>query len=255
MRKITSYRDSHTEEGKGAVYDEHYRTEAWRKILWNQEQLVLSSFLDAYFKNRTVDLLDFACGTGRIPSFLENRVETSTAVDVSKTMLDEAKRKLKRTRIILADLTKNNVLEGRKFNLITAFRFFLNAEPGLRTEALQMLVSLLSKDGYIVFNNHKNRTSPLVWPKYFYHNRIRKRKVQFMSYSEIKELAREAGIEIVRIYPVGLLSLPRVKPPEKLSRNIDNMAMKFRLSGIFSESPVVVCRRCQEIRNNRYIRR
>ena len=255
MRKVTSYRDSHTEEGKGTAYDEHYRTESWRKILWNQEQLVLSSILDIYFKNHVINLLDFACGTGRITSFLENRVETSTAVDVSKTMLDEAKKKLKRTKIIQADLTKNNVLEDRKFNLITAFRFFLNAEPGLRTETLQMLVSLLSKDGYIVFNNHRNKTSPLVWPKYFYHNNIRKRNVQFMSYSEIKEMTGQAGIEIIRIYPVGLLSLPRIKLPEKLSRNIDNMAMKFRFSGIFSESPVVVCRHCQDIRNNKYIRR
>ena len=76
-----------------------------------------------------------------------------------------------------------------------------------------------------------------------------------MSHSEIKELTREAGIEIIRIYPVGLLSLPRVKPPKKLSCNIDNMAMKFRFSGIYSESPVIVCRRRLEISNNRYIRR
>ena len=255
MRKVTSYRDSHTEEGKGAAYDEHYRTEVWRKILWNQEQLVLSSFLDTYFRNRTINLLDFACGTGRITSILENRVETSTAVDVSKTMLDEAKKKLKRTKIIQADLTKNNVLEGRKFNLITAFRFFLNAEPGLRTEALQVLVSLLSKDGYIVFNNHKNKTSPLVWPKYFYHNKIRKSNVQVMSHFEIKELARQAGIEIIRVYPVGLLSLPRIKPPEKLSRYVDKMAMKFRFSGILSESPVLVCCHRQETHNNRATKR
>jgi predicted TPR repeat methyltransferase len=255
MRKVTSYRDSHTKEDKGAAYDEHYRTEVWRKILWNQEQIVLSSFLDTYFRNRTINLLDFACGTGRITGFLENRVETSTAVDVSKTMLDEAKKKLKRTKIIQADLTKNNVLEGRKFNLITAFRFFLNAESGLRTEVLQMLVSLLSKDGYIVFNNHKNKTSPLVWPKYFYHNKIRKSRIQFMSHSEIKELASQAGIEIIRVYPVGLLSLPRIKPPEKLSRYVDKMAIKFRLSGIFSESPVVVCRHSREIHNSSDFRR
>lgn len=253
--KVTSYRDSHTEDGKGAIYDEHFITERWRKILWHQEQYVLSSFLEMYFKNRTVNLLDFACGTGRIAGFLENRVETSTAVDVSKAMLDEAQKKLNRTKIIQADLTKNNVLEGHKFNLITAFRFFLNSEPELRTEALLTLASLLSKDGYIVFNNHKNSTSPLIWPKYFYYNKIRKRKAHYMSYSEIKKLTRKACIEIIRIYPVGLLSLPRIKPPEKLSRKIDNMAMKFAFSGILSESPVIVCRHYQETHNKRDIRR
>jgi len=255
MKKVRSYRDSHTGEGKGAVYDEHYTTMPRRKIFWDQEQRVLSSFLDTYLKNRTVNLLDFACGTGRITSFLENRVATSTAVDVSSPMLDEARKKLKRTKIIQADLTKNNVLKGRKFNLITAFRFFLNAELELRTEALQVLVSLLSKDGYIVFNNHKNRTSPLVWSKYFYHSKIRRSNVQFMSIHEIKKLTREADLEIIRIYPVGLLSLPKVKPPGKLSHSIDSMAMKFRLSGILSESPIVVCRRRQEIHKNRLYRK
>jgi ubiquinone/menaquinone biosynthesis C-methylase UbiE len=39
-------------------------------------------------------LLDFACGTGWITSFFENCVETSIAVDVSKTVLDEAGKRL-----------------------------------------------------------------------------------------------------------------------------------------------------------------
>lgn len=245
MKTAESYRDSHVQPGKGAVYDQHYATLPWRKYLWSQEQRVLTSILDRYFKDRVVSLLDFACGTGRIASFLENRVETSTGVDVSGAMLDEARKKLRRTALIQADLTKNNILNGQTFNLITAFRFFLNAEPELRLEAMQTLVSLLARDGYVVFNNHNNRTSPLVWLKYGYHARIRGRGTNSMSIHEIRGLARKVGLKIVQIYPVGLLCLPRIRLPARLNHRIDNMALRFRYSGVLSESPIVVCRHCQ----------
>jgi SAM-dependent methyltransferase len=243
METEISYRDSHTKQGKGAAYDENYATLPWRRYLWNQEQLVLNSFLDTYFNGRKIRLLDFACGTGRITSFFENRVDTSTAVDVSKTMLDEAKKKLKRTELIQADLTRNNVLSGRKYNLITAFRFFLNAEKELRIEAMKTLVSLLTEDGYILFNNHQNSSSPLIWPRYIFHNKVMKKNINFMSICEVRDLAGKAGLKIVRIYPVGLLSLPKFKLPEKLNHKIDNLAMKFAFSGVFSESPIIVCSR------------
>ena len=71
-------------------------------------------------------------------------------------MLEEAQRKLKRTEIIQADITKEDIFAGREFNLITAFRFFLNAEENLRKDALNTITSLLSEDGYFVFNNHRN---------------------------------------------------------------------------------------------------
>lgn len=238
-----TYRNSHTHEGKGLLYDEHYATLPERKYLWSQEQFVLESFIDTYFNHRKINLLDFACGTGRITSFFESRVETSTAVDVSETMLNEAKKKLSRTELIQADITRDNILSGRKFNLITAFRFFLNAEPELRIEAMRSMVSLLADDGYILFNNHKNRSSPLVWPRYFLCNKIRKKNMNFMSINEVRDLAEKTGLKIVRIYPVDFLSLSKVKYLKGMNHKIDNMAMKFKLSGIFSESPIVVCSR------------
>jgi len=241
MTTELSYRDSHTKPGKGAEYDEHYATLSWRKYLWSQEQYVLDHFLDNYMGGQEIKLLDFACGTGRIAGFLESRVGASAAVDVSRSMLDEAQKKLQRTELIEADLTRNNILAGRTFNLITAFRFFLNAEPALRLEALSVMVSLLSEDGYLVFNNHRNKTSPLIWSRYFL-SKVRKTNLRFMSISETRELARNVGLEIIRIYPVGLLPFPKVKLPDKYNHWVDRTAMRLRFSGIYSESPVVVCR-------------
>ena len=242
MKDFKSYRNSHTTDGKGLSYDDHYATIPWRRVLWDQEQRVLNSFIETYFKNGNINLLDFACGTGRITSFLEAHVRSSTGVDVSSTMLGEAKKKLKKTELIELDLTQDNILRNRKFNLITAFRFFLNAEPELRKEVMQLLASLLDRDGCLVFNNHRNRTSPLIWLRYIHRHKIKRENVNFMTISETRKLAKEAGLEIIRIYPVGLLPLPLVKPPKELSHYIDDLAMKFTFAGIFSESPIIVCR-------------
>lgn len=168
MRAATkiSYRESHKYAAKGAEYERHCETQAWERFLWSRERKILLGILQKYFAGRDVHLLDFACGTGRITSLLENRVKTSTGVDVSGSMLAIAREKLKRTEIIEADITTENILKPRKFNLITVFRFFLNAEPELRSAAIGRLVELLAEDGRLVFNNHHSLGSP--WIKLLY---------------------------------------------------------------------------------------
>jgi predicted TPR repeat methyltransferase len=233
-----SYTDSHKKPGRGDSYDEHFVTLRWRRFLWSREQLALTNFVDEFFKDRDIHLLDFACGTGRIVRFLENRVVTAVGVDVSESMLVKAKRKLTRTELIQADITKDNVLKGRKFNLITAFRFFLNAEPELRIAALNTLVPLLDGEGYFVFNNHRNQDSPLVRFKY---NRRRKKR-NFMSMEEMRDMIRQVGLEIIKIYPVGFLPLRKITLPGILNTVIDNIAVKFDCLQNFSESPIAVCK-------------
>jgi len=169
MKKEYSYRDSHEYSSKGAEYEAYYETQPWQRFFWSREKEIILRILKKYFAGREIHLLDFACGTGRIASFLEDRVKTSTGVDVSSSMLTVARDKLKRTEIIETDITVDNVLEGRKFNLITAFRFFLNAEPPLHLAALKALAGLLSDDGYFVFNNHHNYGSPWIKLQYMRH--------------------------------------------------------------------------------------
>lgn len=242
MAKI-SYTDSHKYEGKGAEYEQFHQT-AWQRFLWSREQEILLGILGKYFADRDVHLLDFACGTGRISTFLENRVKTSTGVDVSDSMLAIAREKLKRTQIIEADITAQNILKPGKFNLITAFRFFLNAEPELRTAVLRALVEVLDEDGCLVFNNHRNWNCP--WTKLVnaYH-RWKKPKEMFnvMSIREMEKLVREAGLEIIELYPVGFFHPPRVPISIRLNRAIDNVISRFTLLNRFSESPIAVCRR------------
>ena len=241
---MISYRDSHKHIGKGAEYEAHYQTQAWDRFLWSREQEILLKILNKYFANRDVHLLDFACGTGRIASLLENRVTTSTGVDVSESMLSIAGEKLERTEIIRADITKENIFKNRKFNLITAFRFFLNAEPELRLAAIKALAELLAEDGILVFNNHHNTGSPWIRLLNLY-RRYNNSQSTFnvMSINQMQQLVETAELEIIEIYPTGFFHPPKLPVSSRFNHVIDNTAGKFKCLNRFSENPIAVCRR------------
>ncbi len=238
------YEHSHKDPGKGVAYDSHYETVSWSRFLWERERRILDAFLREYFNGHEIRLLDFACGTGRLTSFLEDRVFSAVGVDVSPAMLEVARDKLKRTELIEANLTEKDVLEGREFDLITAFRFFLNAEPELREATMAVLASHLAKDGYLVINNHRNLSSPLVVAWLFYH-RLTRGTCNFMSMAEMKRLVEGAGLIIVRVYPVGVCSVPRLTLPDRWNHKLDDFVLRRRYLSFFSESPIVICRRVQ----------
>jgi predicted TPR repeat methyltransferase len=242
MAEEYTYRDSHKYAQKGAEYEACYETQAWQRFLWSREQKIISRILEKYYVDKDIDLLDFACGTGRITSLLENRVRTSTGVDVSSSMLAIARKKLQRTEIIEGDITIENVLQAREFNLITAFRFFLNAEPELRIAAINTLAGLLAEDGYLVFNNHRNFGSP--WIKWSYMRRHQKNSqgtYNVMTIAEMKALVENVGLEIIEIYPIGFLHPPGIQVPQTFVDAIENMSCKLRCLARFSESPIAVC--------------
>ena len=199
MADAGSYRESHTDTGRGRRYDRFYATDPWVKFLWFREQQVLEDILHTYFAGGEVNLLDFACGTGRIAGFLESRVATAVGVDISEPMLEAARQNLKRTELISADHTRDPVLQGRRFNLITAFRFFTNAEPELRREALKGLVPLLAEDGCLVFNNHRNRSSPTMVLGHAVQTRPAGPHIRVMSIAEMRNLVAPFGLEMVKV--------------------------------------------------------
>jgi ubiquinone/menaquinone biosynthesis C-methylase UbiE len=243
MAKV-SYTESHKYETKGAEYEAYYRNKAWQRFLWSREQEIILRILEKYYAGKDVHLLDFACGTGRITEFLENRVKTSTGVDVSGSMLAIAREKLKQTEIIEADITAENVLKPRKFNLITAFRFFLNSEPELRSATIKAIAELLDDDGYLVFNNHQNSGSPWLRLRYAHYRKKNPEGIyNVMSIGQMKKLVEEAGLEIVEIYPAGFFNPPKVPVSFHLNRAIDWAAGKFKFLNRFSENLIAVSRR------------
>jgi ubiquinone/menaquinone biosynthesis C-methylase UbiE len=244
--KVTkiSYRESHRYKEKGAEYEAYYQNKAWQRFLWSREQEILIKILEKYFAGKDIHLLDFACGTGRITEFLEGRVNTSTGVDVSGSMLAVARKKLKKTEIIEADITTENIIKPRKFNLITAFRFFLNAEPELRSAAIKAIAELLDDDGYLVFNNHQNSDSPWVRLRNAHYQKKNPEGIyNVMSIEQMKNLIEEAGLEIIEIYPAGFFHPPKIPISFRLSHAIDWAAGNFRFMNKLSENLIAVCQR------------
>lgn len=196
----TDYRQSHLQKNKGQTYHSQFSNNPHRSLIWEMEQNVLSSIRCHYYANRKISHLDFACGTGRILGHFEKDASVSVGVDVSASMLEVVRKSLPQSEIIEADITKDNVLGDRKFNLITAFRFFPNAQDSLRQEAMAQLVKHLADDGFVVFNNHKNHTSTT----YRLARMLRRGGDVGMKMTEVKELLSESGLKIEKIYHIGV---------------------------------------------------
>ncbi len=197
----SSYRQSHMT--KGACYQARFSQNPRRRLIWAIEQRILDTILDSFLSDCTVDYLDFACGTARILAHLEKRVTSSTGVDRSPEMLKIAKTRAVCSQLFQADITRETALDNAQFDLISAFRFFPNAEPQLRQEVMQELVGHLRSDGLLVFNNHRSTT--------FARNRLARlvtrgvKGNQGMSPQEVRELVEQAGLKIVAIYHTGIV--------------------------------------------------
>jgi predicted TPR repeat methyltransferase len=192
---------------KGSSYDKTFSLIPFRAFLWQMERDFLDSILKRHFTGREIRHLDFACGTGRVVGYLEDRVEASVGLDISESMLSVARENVKASELIEGDITMADPLTGRLFNLITAFRFFPNAEPALRAQVLEGLKEHLEPDGLIVFNNHRNFSSTLYRFLRFYHlirHFVRSPRVG-MSQGEVDALLASTGFEIVEVHHVGVL--------------------------------------------------
>ncbi len=239
----TGYRQSH--QGCGLDYHDRFSGNPRRRMMWRIEQQVLDNVLATVRDQSTgeIDYLDFACGTGRVLGFVSPHTDTAVGVDVSDSMLEVAATNATDAELISTDITRDtSPLQGRTFDLITAFRFFPNAEPELRSEAIAALAGCLKPGGRLVFNNHRCLSS------------LRHRLVRLltfgrkgrtgMSRTEVLELVTAAGLEIEQIKHAGvvpeyewLLLRPRV-----VVESLERMATRLPLAGI-AENLVYVCRR------------
>lgn len=240
------YRDSHQDPGKGQSYHRQFTNNPYRSLIWEIEQKVLSRIVQKNLRDRDVRHLDFACGTGRILEYLQNDVDTSVGVDVSESMLNVARKRLTNCEIINADISKSDALNGRKFELVTAFRFFPNAQDDLRTDVLRRIVSHLSDDGVLVFNNHKNYTSTV-----FSLGRLIGRKdLHAMKSDEVEDLVNFAGLEIVDAYHIGAIPATDryLFVPIWLLRPAENFFSRFKIFEKLSFNIIYVCKRRLQIK-------
>lgn len=170
--------------------------------IWEREQRLLDRIVQEHVPHRQ-SYLDFACGTGRVLACVEPRFETSVGLDISPTMLAVARQRVRTAALVEGDATiDHGVLAGRRFDFISAFRFFLNAQPSLRDAAMDFLAGALRDcDSRLLFNVHGNRysTRAVVAAK----AKFTREQFSSMSRREAIELAARHGLEVVEWYGIG----------------------------------------------------
>lgn len=149
---MSDYRLSHQQPNRGLIYDCRFNQNRTRFYWRNFEEPFLENLFRKLAEKNSGEVLDFACGTGRISKILNKYFDDITGIDVSEEMLKEAIRVLPGAKFVCADITRAHI--SKKFKIIVAFRFFLNAQQELREEVCEKLSDMLEPGGILVANNH-----------------------------------------------------------------------------------------------------
>jgi len=245
MSDPESYRSSHLNRGND--YHAEFSANPRRALMWGMEQQVLRGLVGRDLRPAVFRHLDFACGTGRIIGLLKPITAESVGVDLSPGMLEVARTQAPGARFVQADITSDDVLGEETFDLVTAFRFFPNAEATLRDAAMSALVRHVALDGFVVFNNHchtggLNRRLVRV---------VKGSRLQLndMSRRECEELIGRHGLEIQEVHHMGILPdyETRLLRPRVLVDVIERAGRHLPLASI-AENLIFVCRRAQSTR-------
>ena len=247
--KGMDYRQSHKAPEKGKRYHELFQNKNFTRIVWEWEQDQLDSiFTERFDQQDKIKYLDFACGTGRIIRFFENKgnINSAVGVDVSISMIEEAKKHTK-SKIIVADITREKIFPDNNFDFITAFRFFLNAQESLKQEAMSALAQLLCENGILVFNIHMQEGSlyDIVAKVYNYFKR-QKPTYNTVKLADIYKLTEINKLEIKTIYHFGLIPLRYEKNISTLYnvlKYIEGMFSKISFLQPVSRNLIIVCKK------------
>ena len=205
-KPVKGFRSSHASDGYGntyvKVYESGYYKDQWRYI----EKPILQDILQQLREKGFNSCLDFACGTGRITEVEASYFDTCYGVDVSESMLDQARQRASKSVYIKQDLTRE--LLNRKFSVVTAFRFFLNAEHDLRQEALNAIAKMLEDDGCLVANIHANSSSILGYAYRLRNWLTKSKKANTLGRAEFIKYLANAGFSVEKIYMYSYL--PRI---------------------------------------------
>jgi SAM-dependent methyltransferase len=221
-----------------------YSPESYSSDIWQLQIPVLLKIIRTFKLSRgPIKLLDFACGTGRILSLVENEVFQSDGIDVSAFMTDLARAKCEKSNFFVGNLIEQPDMLSKDYDVITCFRFLLNTEAANRIAVLKVLRErLAAKNGILIVNIHGHsrsfRSLALLYRR-LVHN---EQHVQ-MSRKEIKSLFYDSGLRIVEEYGFGILPPLLYKTPlRKPAKWIDNFCHKFSFLRMFSIDLLYVCK-------------
>lgn len=159
MTTEESYRDSHKDSIVSTNYDSFFSSRM-DSILWDNfiKELLLKELISEKDKGAT-NFLDFATGTGRVLKVGNKVFDKISAIDISKNMLIEAKKRVPNAKFYCLDVTRECDDSIGEFDCVTLFRFLKNAEHDLRVAVLEWLFEHMPSNGLLIVNNHGNTFS------------------------------------------------------------------------------------------------
>jgi SAM-dependent methyltransferase len=223
-----SYRESHRGAEKARAYDEDlWDLGAAKGLEWLVEQRLLADVVATVGDGKLRSAADFACGTGRILEFLSGHLPSPTGIDVSPEMLKLARCRCPQATLLRGDVAVEPGLAPGPFDLITAFRFFLNAEPALRSQVLTWMRRSLRPGGAVAANFHLNPAS--LRGRYLCLRTTRATRPSMMSIKAACQLFEANGFTIDRL--LGYSFLPYRRDGRTLFAPSVRRAVETRLAG------------------------
>ena len=197
---LVGYRMTHQDANHARYYDRDFWSSSSAKGLnWEIEQRILDRVFEQHLRPPPRRAVDFACGTGRVLQYLAARVNETIGIDVSAEMLALARPRCSSSRLVHHDVTVTPLRDlPHPIDLVTAFRFFLNAEPRLRGDGLAWMRSVLRPNGVLVANFHLNPAS--LRGRYLRMRWAGQQRVPMLAPREVDEMFAAAGFDVLARY-------------------------------------------------------
>jgi SAM-dependent methyltransferase len=207
----TRYAERFQPPDNAAAYDAaEYGADSYSSAVWRWQRPVVEKIVAEFCaaQKTPVRLLDFACGTGRVLSALEPLAVSADGVDISASMVARARERGVKARLLVGDILAEPDLLAPEYDLISCFRFLLNAEPELRRRVLRRLREVLrTPGGRLLVNLHGNARS-LRHPAIVWRRRRRTdadEMLNEMTPAAVEALLAECGFAVERRLGFGVL--------------------------------------------------
>jgi 2-polyprenyl-3-methyl-5-hydroxy-6-metoxy-1,4-benzoquinol methylase len=251
------YRECHLRDDAAEAYRDVYAA-GYYAAQWRQLELPWLSGVFAALKQRGARrMLDIACGQGRISLLGAKYFEHVQGIDISPSMLERARAALREdTSLANVDVhfdaaDVRTFAADKPFDVITAFRFFLNAEDELRLDGLRCARRNVAPNGTLIANVHVAATSPLAM---FYSVSNASRRLMGKRTSSVRNAVSLAtlrrmftleGFRVERVHRYSLL--PRVGSltdsiAERYMTGIDRLGTLIPGLSLLSQAFVVCAR-------------
>lgn len=183
--------------------NKNYNDDGYDAFIWQLQKPFLKKIIAHYIPSDSrKKYLDFACGTGRIIGEIHGLFDDSQGLDISREMVGIAQRKYPHCHFCVGDVQKDPKLLNNNYDLITTFRFVLNAEQQLRESVLPILSShLRSEHSVLIFNVHGHRRSLRTLSKFFHSDHV---LFNELSMKDILILAKLSNLKILEVIGFGI---------------------------------------------------